>query len=167
MQFQAVVCIHFHRNQPKINQHWVQKIRVIFCHALHGPWKIWTNLFCIGELSVFVNHNDTVMNIIHWTYLNFSWILSQTPHRVHQMLQVLNVCIPSFEYRGQKRNPVKRQNTQSFRKTSDMKERLEECIRGTGSARSEFINRRKDRSSNDKLRWRKDQMPYRYRSSWR
>lgn len=85
----------------------------------------------------------------------------QTPHRVHQMLQVLNVCIPGFEYKGQKRQPVKRQNTQSFRKTSDMKERLEECIRGTsGSARSDFINRRKDRTNNDKLRWRKDQIPY-------
>lgn len=81
------------------------------------------------------------------------------------MLQVLNVCIPSFEYKGQKRHPVKRQNTQSFRKTSDMKERLEECIRGTGSARSDFINRRKDRASNDKLRWRKDQMPYRYKNT--
>lgn len=78
------------------------------------------------------------------------------------MIQVLNVCIPSFEYKGQKRCTVKRQNTQSFRKTSDMKERLEECIRGTGSARSDFINRRKDRSGTEKLRWRKDQMPYRY-----
>lgn len=94
-------------------------------------------------------------NVLH------RWILSQTPHRVHQILQVLNVCIPSFEYKGQKRHPVSRKNTQSFRKTSDMKERLEECIRGTGSARSDFINRRKDRSGTEKLRWRKDQMPYR------
>lgn len=56
---------------------------------------------------------------------------------------------------------MKRANTQSFRKTADMKERLEECIRGTGSARNELINRRKDRSTTDKLRWRKDQMTYR------
>lgn len=91
----------------------------------------------------------------------YRWTLSQTPHRVHQMLQVLNVCIPSFEYKGQKRQPVKRANTQSFRKTADMKERLEECIRGTGSARNDLINRRKDRNTSDKLRWRKDQMPYR------
>lgn len=89
------------------------------------------------------------------------WILSQTPFRAHQILQVLNVCIPSFEYKGQKRQPIKRQNTQSFRKNSDMKERLEECIRGTGSARNDLINRRKDRNVSDKLRWRKDQMPYR------
>ncbi|KAG4065416.1 hypothetical protein HA402_002814 [Bradysia odoriphaga] len=90
----------------------------------------------------------------------YRWTLGLTPHRVHQMLQVLNICIPSFEYKGQKRQPVKR-NTQSFRKTPDMKERLEECIRGTGSARSDLMNRRKDRNSTEKLRWRKDQMPYR------
>lgn len=77
------------------------------------------------------------------------------------MLQVLNICIPSFEYKGRKRQPVKRTTTQSFRKTPDMKERLEECIRGTGSARSDLMNRRKDRNSTEKLRWRKDQMPYR------
>lgn len=77
------------------------------------------------------------------------------------MLQVLNVCIPCFEYRGQKRQPVRRQNTQSFRKTSEMKDRLEECIRGTGSARNDLINRRKDRTNVEKYRWRKDHMPYR------
>lgn len=77
------------------------------------------------------------------------------------MLQVLNVCIPCFEYRGQKRQPVRRQNTQSFRKTNEMKDRLEECIRGTGSARHDLINRRKDRTNVEKYRWRKDQMPYR------
>lgn len=90
----------------------------------------------------------------------YRWTLGLTPHRVHQMLQVMNICIPCFEYKGQKRQPVKR-NTQSFRKTTDMKEKLEECIRGAGSARNELINRRKDRNSTEKLRWRKDQMPYR------
>ncbi|XP_055858913.1 dedicator of cytokinesis protein 7 isoform X2 [Episyrphus balteatus] len=92
----------------------------------------------------------------------YRWVLGLSPHRVHQMLQVLNWCIPCFEYRGQKRLPmVKRNNTQSFRKTPDMKEKLEEYIRGTGSARNDLINRRKDRNSTEKLRWRKDQMPYR------
>lgn len=91
----------------------------------------------------------------------YHWTLAQSPHRVHQMLQVLNICIPSFEYKGKKRQPVKRHNTQSFRKTADMKDRLEECIRGTGSARNDLINRRKERNTGDKLRWRKDQMPYR------
>ena len=91
----------------------------------------------------------------------YRWTLSLTPHRVYQMLQVINISIPCFEYKGQKRPVVVKRSTQSFRKTPDMKERLEECIRGTGSARNELINRRKDRNSTEKLRWRKDQMPYR------
>ncbi|XP_055386415.1 dedicator of cytokinesis protein 7 [Condylostylus longicornis] len=91
----------------------------------------------------------------------YRWILGLSPHRVHQMLQVLNVCIPCFEYKGQKRLPIIKRKTQSFRKTPDMKEKLEEYIRGTGSARNDFMNRRKDKNSTEKFRWRKDQMPYR------
>lgn len=61
---------------------------------------------------------------------------------------------------GKKRRPVSR-NPSSFRKTpaADI-EKLEECIRGTSSARSDLINRRKDKNSTEKLRWRKDQMAY-------
>ncbi|XP_065358004.1 dedicator of cytokinesis protein 7 isoform X2 [Calliphora vicina] len=91
----------------------------------------------------------------------YRWTLGLSPHRVHQMLQVLNTCIPCFEYKGQKRLPVLKRNTQSFRKPTDLKEKLEECIRGTNSARYDLINRRKDRNSTEKFRWRKDQMPYR------
>ncbi|XP_030380516.1 dedicator of cytokinesis protein 6 isoform X2 [Scaptodrosophila lebanonensis] len=95
----------------------------------------------------------------------YRWLLGLSPHRVHQMLQVLNACLPTFEYKGQKRLPVstlKRTNTQSFRKSAptDVKEKLEECIRGTNSATHQLL-RRKDRISTDKFRWRKDQMPYR------
>ncbi|EDW71168.1 uncharacterized protein Dvir_GJ16211, isoform A [Drosophila virilis] len=94
----------------------------------------------------------------------YRWLLGLSPHRVHQMLQVLNTCLKAFEYSGQKRMPIpKRANTHSFRKTAptDVKEKLEECIRGTNSARYDLINRRKDRNSTEKLRWRKEHMPYR------
>ncbi|XP_055593172.1 dedicator of cytokinesis protein 7 [Uranotaenia lowii] len=87
----------------------------------------------------------------------YKYTLGLSPHRVHQMLQVLNICIPNFEYRGRKKPTCKR-NTSSFRKTPDMKEKLEECIRGTGSARNDLINRRKDRYSTEKFRWKKDQI---------
>ncbi|EDV30788.1 uncharacterized protein Dana_GF14871, isoform A [Drosophila ananassae] len=105
-----------------------------------------------------------------WTLKNlersvlYRWLLGLSPHRVHQMLQVVNACLKTFEYTGQKHVPtLKRTNTQSFRKnvTGDVKEKLEECIRGTNSARYDLINRRKDRNSTEKFRWRKDQMPYR------
>ncbi|EDW10995.1 dedicator of cytokinesis protein 6 isoform X2 [Drosophila mojavensis] len=94
----------------------------------------------------------------------YRWLLGLSPHRVHQMLQVLNTCLKAFEYSGQKRLPsLKRTNTHSFRKSAptDVKDKLEECIRGTNSARYDLINRRKDRNSTEKLRWRKDHMPYR------
>lgn len=101
-----------------------------------------------------------------WTLKNldnqvlYRWMLGNPPHRLHKMLQVLNTCLPAFEYIGKKRRPVRR-NPSSFRKTGTADiEKLEECIRGTTSARNDFINRRKDKNSTEKLRWRKDQMAY-------
>lgn len=88
------------------------------------------------------------------------------PQRVHSFLQVLNNCIPFFEYKGQVKPSEPslgtRSKSQSFRKTLDMKEKLEDIIRGTNSARSDLINRRKEGSNvGEKLRFRKDQMFYR------
>ncbi|CAM6031703.1 unnamed protein product, partial [Sphagnum compactum] len=101
-----------------------------------------------------------VIKNVEKTILN-KWISGLTPHRMYQMLQVLNVCIPCFEYKGRKKATVRRAQTQSFRKTPDMKDKLEEYIRGTGSARNDLMNRRKDRNSTEKYRFKKDQMPYR------
>lgn len=101
-----------------------------------------------------------VIKNIEKTVLN-KWVSGLSPHRLYQMLQVLNICIPCFEYKGRKKPTVRRAQTQSFRKTPDMKEKLEEYIRGTGSARTELMNRRKDRNSTEKYRFKKDQMPYR------
>lgn len=87
------------------------------------------------------------------------------PQKVHNFLQILNNCLPCFEYKGRaKTEPptVGQRKTQSFRKSSDMKDKLEDIIRGTGSARNDLINRRKEGSNaNEKYRWRKDQMFYR------
>ncbi|CRL07174.1 CLUMA_CG020162, isoform A [Clunio marinus] len=83
--------------------------------------------------------------------------------KVHRFLQILNNCIPCFEYQGRVSNnneptSVGQKKSQSFRKTSDLKEKLEDIIRGTGSARNELINRRKEGgNTNEKYRWRKDQ----------
>lgn len=101
-----------------------------------------------------------VIKNVEKTILN-KWVSGLSPHRMYQMLQVLNICIPCFEYKGRKKTTVRRAQTQSFRKTPDMKEKLEEYIRGTGSARNDLMNRRKDRNSTEKYRFKKDQMPYR------
>lgn len=123
-----------------------------------------------NKIALNAEHTRHLLACFLWVLKNlertvlYRWLLGLSPHRVHQVLQVLNTCLKAFEYSGQKRLPtLKRTNTHSFRKTAcpDVKEKLEECIRGTNSARYDLINRRKDRNSTEKLRWRKDQMPYR------
>lgn len=95
-------------------------------------------------------------------HLLYRWLMGLNPQRLYQILQMLNICIACFEYTGKKHLPSLKRNMKSFRKAkTDLKEKLEECIRGTNSARNDLINRRKDRNCTEKFRWRRDQMPYR------
>lgn len=91
------------------------------------------------------------------------WLSELSTSKLTQFLQVLDVCITCFEYKGKKE--IKRLAQQNFHKTTDIKSRLEDVILGQGSARSEMMQRRKERvaaaNSGDKLRWRKEQMAYR------
>lgn len=86
------------------------------------------------------------------------WCGELSARRVLSLLQVLNIATAAFEYKGKK--ALKRLPPQAAA-TSDIKSRLEDVILGQGSARSEMMLRRKERITGDKLRWRKDQMPYR------
>lgn len=109
-------------------------------------------------LSCFLWIIKNLENSVLLKFINFL-----PPHRVHSLLQVLNNCIPSFEYKGHvsKTEPnLSQRKSQSFRKTSDMKEKLEDIIRGNNSARNDLINRRKD-GGTEKYRFKKDQMFYR------
>ncbi|KAL7303214.1 hypothetical protein TKK_0004415 [Trichogramma kaykai] len=85
------------------------------------------------------------------------WINELSPRRVLSILQLLNIATAAFEYKGKK--ALKRLPSQAA--TSDIKSKLEDVILGQGSARSEMMMRRKERSGGDRLRWRKDQMSYR------
>lgn len=92
------------------------------------------------------------------------WLSELSVNKLTQFLQVLDVCITCFEYKGKKE--IKRLNQQqTFHKTTDIKSRLEDVILGQGSARSEMMQRRKERiaaaKSGEQLRWRKEQMAYR------
>ncbi|XP_061934172.1 dedicator of cytokinesis protein 7 isoform X2 [Apis cerana] len=86
------------------------------------------------------------------------WCSELSSRRILCLLQVLNIATAAFEYKGKK--ALKRLPPQAAA-TSDIRSRLEDVILGQGSARSEMMLRRKERMSGDKLRWRKDQMPYR------
>ncbi|XP_033216404.1 dedicator of cytokinesis protein 7 [Belonocnema kinseyi] len=86
------------------------------------------------------------------------WCSELNVRRVLNLLQVLSISNAAFEYKGKK--ALKRLPAQAAA-TSDIRSRLEDVILGQGSARSEMMMRRKERVTSDKLRWRKDLMPYR------
>uniref|UniRef100_T1J9Y0 Uncharacterized protein n=1 Tax=Strigamia maritima TaxID=126957 RepID=T1J9Y0_STRMM len=140
------------------------------------------------------------------------WWSELPTYRLHQLLEVLFICVSCFEYKGKRclnrsrkglkktrshstpigdellvvgawklaatrslsnsgepnssqgKKNIKKYVPQNFRKSSDIKSKLEDAILGQGNARSEMIKRQKDRnppspSSHhaDRLRWRKDQ----------
>ncbi|RZF36641.1 hypothetical protein LSTR_LSTR012320 [Laodelphax striatellus] len=96
------------------------------------------------------------------------WWIDLPLQRLRQLLEVLDICISCFEYKGKK---ITKHQTQQFnKKTADIKSRLEDVILGQGSARCEMMLRRKEKNppspgwgvgSADRLRWRKEQMAYR------
>lgn len=91
------------------------------------------------------------------------WLSELETNRLYTLLQILHVCISCFEYKG-KKELKRRTQQQHFHKSTDIKSRLEDVILGQGSARSEMMQRRKERAADptdDKVRWRKEQMAYR------
>ncbi|CAN8004691.1 unnamed protein product, partial [Ixodes hexagonus] len=106
------------------------------------------------------------------------WWADWPPQRLHQLLDVLYICVSCFEYRGKK--TMRKFAQQTLRKTSDIKSKLEDAILGHSSARSEMMMRRRgnnaglggpERSTQpqtptqgDRLRWRKDQTQWRHGS---
>ncbi|XKL65388.1 hypothetical protein PGB90_008808 [Kerria lacca] len=111
--------------------------------------------------------NETTQNLLIsflWVIKNMDkemlrkWSSEWSTHRLLQLLEMLNICISCFEYRGKK--IMKSASQQQFNKTMDIKSRLEDVILGQGSARSELIMRKKG-APNDRLRWRKDHLLYR------
>ncbi|KPJ13246.1 Dedicator of cytokinesis protein 6 [Papilio machaon] len=81
--------------------------------------------------------------------------------RLHQLLALLDLCFKCHEYKGRKE--ILKCAQQNVRKTTDIKAKLEDVILGQGSARNDFIMRRKGGSSGrgcggrgGRERWRKE-----------
>ncbi|XP_077992756.1 dedicator of cytokinesis protein 7-like isoform X2 [Glandiceps talaboti] len=93
------------------------------------------------------------------------WWCEFSPSRMQQLLDVLYFSVSLFEYKGKKN--LTAQARMSFKKSVDVKAKLEEAILGTSGARMDMIQRRSkqwtDRpnftpgGTGEKLRWRKDQ----------
>ncbi|CAB3365687.1 Hypothetical predicted protein [Cloeon dipterum] len=78
--------------------------------------------------------------------------------RLRQLLEVLYISISCFEYKGKK--VIKKKSQPSFRKTSELKSKLEDVILGKESARSEMMKRKEKNpqagGTGERLRWRKE-----------
>ncbi|XP_038219758.1 dedicator of cytokinesis protein 7 [Zerene cesonia] len=63
------------------------------------------------------------------------------PARLHALFALIDLCFNSQDYKGRKE--IMKCAQQNVRKTTDIKAKLEDVILGQGSARSDFIMRRK------------------------
>ncbi|KAA8585261.1 hypothetical protein FQN60_003955 [Etheostoma spectabile] len=85
------------------------------------------------------------------------WVFDLSVLQINRLLDLLHLCISCFEYKGKK--TLERINSLTFKKSQDMKARLEEAILGTIGARQEMVRRCRERSpygSQENVRWRKN-----------
>ncbi|KAJ3598731.1 hypothetical protein NHX12_000674 [Muraenolepis orangiensis] len=76
------------------------------------------------------------------------WVSDLSVLQINRLLDLLNLCVSCFEYKGKK--ALERINSLTFKKSQDMKARLEEAILGTiGAQRSPY-------GSQENVRWRKN-----------
>ncbi|XP_036596667.1 dedicator of cytokinesis protein 6 [Trichosurus vulpecula] len=85
------------------------------------------------------------------------WTSDLGPGQLARLLDLLHLCTSCFEYKGRK--AFERINSLTFKKSLDMKARLEEAILGTIGARQEMVRRSRERSpfgNQENVRWRKN-----------
>ncbi|XP_045576460.1 dedicator of cytokinesis protein 7 isoform X4 [Salmo salar] len=85
-----------------------------------------------------------------------SWVSDLSVMQINRLLDLLHLSVSCFEYKGKK--ALERINSLTFKKSQDMKARLEEAILGTIGARQEMVRRCRERSpyGNENVRWRKN-----------
>ncbi|KAJ2944480.1 hypothetical protein O0L34_g3827 [Tuta absoluta] len=96
--------------------------------------------------------------VLKWSVLSSS-AGDLSPARLHALLGLLDLCFKCQEYKGRKE--IMKCAQQNVRKTTDIKAKLEDVILGQGSARSDFIMRRKGAGTSNvggckRERWRKE-----------
>ncbi|XP_031430858.1 dedicator of cytokinesis protein 7 isoform X20 [Clupea harengus] len=100
------------------------------------------------------------------------WFTDLSVSQLNRILDMLYLCVSCFEYKGKK--AFERMNSLTFKKSKDMKAKLEEAILGSIGARQEMVRRSRgqlERSpsgsafgSQENLRWRKDMTHWRQNS---
>ncbi|XP_075715136.1 dedicator of cytokinesis protein 6 isoform X4 [Rhinoderma darwinii] len=85
------------------------------------------------------------------------WFSSLSVIQLTRVLELLSLCVSCFQYKGKK--AFERINSLTFKKSLDMKARLEEAILGTIGARQDMVKRSRERSpygAQENVRWRKN-----------
>ncbi|XP_072005663.1 dedicator of cytokinesis protein 6 isoform X6 [Engystomops pustulosus] len=85
------------------------------------------------------------------------WFSSLSVIQLTRVLELLSLCVSCFQYKGKK--AFERINSLTFKKSLDMKARLEEAILGTIGARQDMVKRSRERSpyaTQENVRWRKN-----------
>ncbi|KAK1164280.1 hypothetical protein AOXY_G16336 [Acipenser oxyrinchus oxyrinchus] len=98
------------------------------------------------------------------------WFTDLSVMQLNRLLDLLHLCVSCFEYKGKK--SFERMNSLTFKKSKDMKAKLEEAILGSiGQGRKWSVKQRTARSpsgsafgSQENLRWRKDMTHWRQTS---
>uniref|UniRef100_A0A673YN18 Dedicator of cytokinesis 6 n=1 Tax=Salmo trutta TaxID=8032 RepID=A0A673YN18_SALTR len=87
-----------------------------------------------------------------------SWVSDLSVMQINRLLDLLHLSVSCFEYKGKK--ALERINSLTFKKSQDMKARLEEAILGTIGARQEMVRRcrgtKRSPYGNENVRWRKN-----------
>uniref|UniRef100_A0A6I8NBE1 Dedicator of cytokinesis 6 n=1 Tax=Ornithorhynchus anatinus TaxID=9258 RepID=A0A6I8NBE1_ORNAN len=87
------------------------------------------------------------------------WCADLSTLQLSRLLDLLYLCVSCFEYKGKK--TFERINSLTFKKSLDMKARLEEAILGTIGARQEMVRRSRGKvrspyGNQENVRWRKN-----------
>uniref|UniRef100_A0A8C1H180 Dedicator of cytokinesis 7 n=1 Tax=Cyprinus carpio TaxID=7962 RepID=A0A8C1H180_CYPCA len=91
------------------------------------------------------------------------WFTDLSVSQLNRLLDLLYLCVSCFEYKGKK--AFERMNSLTFKKSKDMKAKLEEAILGSIGARQEMVRRSKGQLGyQENLRWRKDMTHWRQTS---
>uniref|UniRef100_A0A8C7UNZ2 Dedicator of cytokinesis 6 n=1 Tax=Oncorhynchus mykiss TaxID=8022 RepID=A0A8C7UNZ2_ONCMY len=92
-----------------------------------------------------------------------SWVSDLSVLQINRLLDLLHLSVSCFEYKykvGTTSKALERINSLTFKKSQDMKARLEEAILGTIGARQEMVRRcrgtKRSPYGNENVRWRKN-----------
>uniref|UniRef100_A0AAR2KFJ5 Dedicator of cytokinesis 7 n=1 Tax=Pygocentrus nattereri TaxID=42514 RepID=A0AAR2KFJ5_PYGNA len=97
-------------------------------HGTFSPESSRSLLICL--LWVLKNADEMVLQ---------KWFTDLSVSQLNRLLDMLYLCVSCFEYKGKK--AFERMNSLTFKKSKDMKAKLEEAILGSIGARQEMVRR--------------------------